>query len=215
MQGGGLPLSTVQCGSTQDSSLAVPYQLFFDVFFPMRLSIFLIALLLTGLTYAQEGDASVPDNSDSGEGVNPNSPPSTIDGESGEGDEESDATGVDPAVQAQQEREAQQQQLQQFYVQFLLKRGSPLCKGELETVLQNPPEEAQTKSPFSKECDKEFKGVSFLHDYLFAAASYLIIFCAFTSWYFLIVPHSYLSFIPLFSFALLASKEVPVFFKQR
>lgn len=128
----------------------------------MRLSIFLIALLLTGLTYAQEGDASIPDNSDSGEGISPNTPPSTNDGEEGgEGDEESDVTGVDPAVQAQQEREAQQQQLQQFYVQFLLKRGSPACKGELETVLQTPPEEAQTKSPFSKECDKEFKGVSF------------------------------------------------------
>lgn len=125
--------------------------------FPMRLSLFLLALLLTGLSYAQEGDASLPDNSDSG--VNPNTP--LMGGEGEEVDEEGDTTGVDPALQAQQEREAQQQQLQQFYVQFLLKRGSATCKSELEKVLQTPPEESQTTSPFSKECDKEFKGVSF------------------------------------------------------
>ena len=124
----------------------------------MRLSLFLLALLLTGLSYAQEGDASLPDNSDSG--VNPNTPLMGGEGEE-EVDEEGDTTGVDPALQAQQEREAQQQQLQQFYVQYLLKRGSATCKSELEKVLQTPPEESQTTSPFSKECDKEFKGVSF------------------------------------------------------
>ena len=137
----------------------------------MRLSLFLLALLLTGLSYAQEGDASLPDNSDS-EGINPQTP--LMGGEGEEVDEEGDATGVDPAVQAQQEKEAQQQQLQQFYVQFLLKRGSATCKTELEKVLQTPPEESQTTSPFSKECDKEFKGVSFCLSGLFLLLLYAL-----------------------------------------
>jgi len=146
----------------------------------MRFSLFLLALLLAGLSYAQEGDASLPDNSDSGDSINPNTP--LMGGEGEEVDEEGDTTGVDPAVQAQQEREAQQQQLQQFYVQFLLKRGSATCKAELEKVLQTPPEESQTTSPFSKECDKEFKGVSFCLSGLFCyflalACKYSSVFC--------------------------------------